>query len=43
MEGACQAESTAEMLSHAIVIVQWKNTINCAAGDGRSQACERIK
>lgn len=42
MKGVCQAESTAEMLSHTAVIVQWKNMINCTAGDGRSQACERI-
>lgn len=43
MEGVCQAEPMAEMLSHIIVIVQWKNVINRAAGAGRSQGCERIQ
>lgn len=43
MEGVCQAEPTAEMLSQVAVIVQWKNTINCAAGAGRSRGCGRIR
>lgn len=42
MEGVCQAEPMAEMLSQLTVIVQWKNMMNCSAGAGRSQGCERI-